>query len=98
MYTIIFEYYVFRGKTNQFTQLYGPDGAWVSLFQKSKNFISTELLTNPEDPHHFVTIDKWESEEGYFDFLHSHQKQYREIDLQGDTYTYEQRKVGAFLS
>lgn len=98
MYTIIFEFFVFKGKAKAFEELYGQEGAWVKLFRKSSGYKGTELMINPEDPHHYITVDKWQSEEIYYAFLHEHQKEYQKIDALGDSFTFDQRRVGAFFN
>jgi heme-degrading monooxygenase HmoA len=98
MYTIIFEFFVLKGNAKAFEELYGPGGDWIELFRKSEGFIGTELMINPEDPHHYVTVDKWNSEDIYYNFLHEYQKEYQKIDARGDSFTFDQRRVGSFFT
>lgn len=49
----------FRGRLEL---IFGPGGAWSSLFGKSPGFRGTTLLGDIHQPGRYLTIDYWDSE------------------------------------
>lgn len=48
-YVVIWEFEVPAERCEAFERAYGPDGDWVSLFQRSAGFLGTELLRGTLD-------------------------------------------------
>ena len=54
MYVIIWKYRVKADHVTEFEEIYSATGAWAKLFQKSKGYLGTELLSDeghPRRPH-----------------------------------------------
>jgi len=82
MYVIIWEYQVRADDMTEFKETYSPTGAWAKLFQKSEGYVGTELLSDEEHPHRFMTIDRWTSSQAYASFLAECKDEYAKLDAE----------------
>ncbi len=80
MYLIVWEYHVKVDCTGDFEKIYGAYGDWVELFQKQSGYTGTELLQDEQDPQHYLTIDRWVSQEAYERFHVQRQDEYETLD------------------
>lgn len=69
MFVILWEFEVKPGNTGCFEKAYGPNGQWVQLFQRDPHFRGTQLLRDPSRPLWYFTLDFWDSETDYRNFL-----------------------------
>ncbi|HEY5972566.1 MAG TPA: antibiotic biosynthesis monooxygenase family protein [Pseudoxanthomonas sp.] len=97
MFTVIWEYEIRPGSEAAFEALYGMKGEWVALFREYRGYLGTELLRD-ERPHHYLTLDRWESEADYAAFLEAAKPRYAEIDTQGDALTLDERRIGRYTA
>lgn len=91
-YVVIWEFEVPAERCEAFERAYGPDGDWVSLFQRSAGFLGTELLrgtlddaVEDEEPPQsttYFTIDRWVSRDVYVAFSERWADAYAELDDQ----------------
>jgi heme-degrading monooxygenase HmoA len=93
MFVVIWEYEVRPGSEASFEKLYGAEGEWVALFRKHAGFVGTELLRG-DRPDTYLSIDRWESEAQYDDFLSTAGDRYARIDAMGDALTLDERRIG----
>lgn len=93
MYRVIWEYKVKTKAIAKFEQMYGPKGEWVKLFSQSRHYQGTELMETKDGDYNFVTIDFWDSEEAYNDFLKAKKKQYEELDKKAEALTKDKKRV-----
>ncbi len=96
MFVILWEFEVKPGSEDRFQCAYGPAGPWVRLFQRDPHFRGTQLQRDASRPRYYFTIDVWDSETTYHDFLVAHHAAYREIDRMGEAFTVQERRVLAF--
>ena len=82
MYVIIWEYEVKAELIAEFERIYSATGVWAELFQKSKGYLGTELLSDTEHPGHYMTIDRWNSSKEYAAFSLERQNEYVMLDVQ----------------
>ena len=82
MYVIIWEYRVRAEDIVEFERIYHPRGIWAELFKKGNGYLGTELLRDPIDLHHYITIDRWASSEDHELFLAQWKKEYESLDSQ----------------
>lgn len=80
MHVIIWEYQVRAEHVAEFEKIYSATGAWSKLFQKSKGYLGTELLSDEGPPRRYITIDRWSSSEGYAAFLSEWKDEYAKLD------------------
>lgn len=80
MYVIIWEYRVKAEHIEEFEKIYGARGEWAELFQKQNGYLGTELLRDPGDYQHYITIDRWISQKVYDDFLANRIDEYKKLD------------------
>ena len=95
-FVYIWEFIVKKEFFNDFKKSYGPNGIWVNFFNKSENYLKTELLIDKKNNLKFVTIDYWKSKEKYLDFIFKNKIEYDKIDQDCNNYTLEELKIGEF--
>jgi len=96
MFVILWEYEVKPGSKNRFQEAYGPDGAWVRLFEHDVHFRGTQLQRDPTRPLFYFTIDFWDSESAYTKFLAEHKAFYAKLDGDFAELTVRERRVVSF--
>jgi heme-degrading monooxygenase HmoA len=96
MFVILWEFEVKQGSEERFEKAYGPDGTWVQLFQRDPHFRGTQLQRDPARPHYYFTIDLWDSETAYRQFLAANQALYRALDKTNGELTSQERHVLSF--
>lgn len=97
-YSYIWEYQVAPGSVAEFEREYGPQGAWVRLFQKAQGYVGTMLLRDREQPLRYITIDTWESIYAYRSFRDQYGAEYGEIDRRCAHFTARETSLGEFDS
>jgi heme-degrading monooxygenase HmoA len=95
-YTYLWEFLVHPEYAAEFTQVYGPDGAWVSLFRRASGYIDTTLLHDRHDPNRFLTIDRWESAQAHAAFRAACAREYAQLDARCAHLTAQERALGEF--
>jgi len=96
MVEIVWEFHVAPGKEEEFEQHYGPQGTWVQLFRKAKEFVRTDLLRDPEIRGRYLTVDCWTTLGAYDAFKQNFAAEYKTIDAQMEALTQGETKVGVF--
>ena len=51
-----------------FCAAYSSQGDWVELFAQAVGYLSTELYRDPDHSGHFLTIDRWRTEQDWHAF------------------------------
>lgn len=90
MYVIVWRFRVADERQEAFENAYGPGGDWARFFERSSDFVGTELLRaapEEEDGVHvgepgrdFFTIDRWTSREAYAAFGERFGAEYDALD------------------
>lgn len=96
MFVILWEFEVKLGSEDRFQRAYGPDGAWVQLFQRDPHFRGTQLQRDPARPRYYFTIDLWDSETAHRQFLDANQALYRELDQSYEHLTSSEKHILSF--
>jgi heme-degrading monooxygenase HmoA len=94
MYVIIWEYQVKAERIAEFEEIYSARGAWANLFQKSKCYLGTELLSDERNSHRYITIDRWRSSWDYESFLVEWKSEYESLDVQSEGLTERETLLG----
>jgi len=94
MYVIIWEYRVRPEHIAEFEKIYGENGAWAELFLTGIGYLGTELLRDPGDLQHYLTIDRWASKNNYEGFLSDRKKEYEKLDAQCEGLTEQETLLG----
>jgi hypothetical protein len=94
MFFIIWEYHVRAEYSAAFEEVYSATGAWAKLFQKSKDYLGTELLCDVENSLRYLTIDRWTSAQEYASFLAEWKNEYEDLDAQCDPFAEKESLVG----
>ena len=97
MFVILWEFEVKPGNENRFEKAYGPAGAWVQLFQRHPHFRGTQLLQDPSRPQWYFTVDFWESQASYREFLGRYRSDYQELDDSFRELALQQRHIVSFV-
>lgn len=92
----IWEYVVRTESIAEFIEKYGPNGEWVSVFQKCAGYIKTELQRDIAQPNRFITIDYWKSQEAFSAMKKSIAEDYDALDKQCEDYTTSENHLGYF--
>ena len=95
-YTYIWEFHVAGEALEEFERHYGPAGTWVELFLQSPAYIATLLLQDSTNSLRYLTIDRWESEAAYQDFLSRFSEQYAHLDARCEHLTTSERLLGHY--
>jgi len=96
MFLILWEFEVKPGSEEYFENAYSPNGTWVRLFQRDPHFQGTQLLRDPSRPRYYFTLDFWDSETSYQDFLNANRAAYEELDRCNEGLTLQERHVLSF--
>lgn len=96
MILIIWEYRVKPEYAGEFETLYSLRGEWVHLFSKHAGYLHTELLKKKGEPHTYITIDRWSTEDDYHKFLFTAKEEYDRIDAMCASLTLQEVKLGVF--
>lgn len=96
MVEIVWEFYAASGKEDEFERHYGPEGTWVQLFRKAKEFVRTDLLRDPETRGRYLTVDCWTDLGAYDRFKDDFAYEYKTIDAQMEALTQSETKLGVF--
>jgi hypothetical protein len=96
MFVILWEFEVKPGNQVRFESAYGPDGAWAQLFKRDPHFRKTRLVPDPSRPLYYFTLDFWDCESSYRNFLNSNQAAYKELDACFAELTRQERHVLSF--
>lgn len=97
MHVILWEFTIKPESQQAFLRAYGPNGDWATLFRKAEGYKGTELLQS-EAPNTFVTIDRWDTSEDFERFKVRFQSEYQQLDIQFETLTVSERKLGTFTA
>jgi len=92
----IWEYHIKSEYLSEFINTYAPDGDWVKLFQKCPGYIKTELKSDTDDPHRFVTIDYWQSYSAFSSMKQTIGNEYEKLDKKCEKYTLSENHLGLF--
>ena len=98
MYVIIWEYQVKAERLTQFEEIYSAIGLWAKLFRKAEGYQGTELLRDLDQPHRYITIDRWNSSLHYESFLIRWKSEYAAIDAQCEGLTEKESFLGKWES
>ena len=96
MFVVLWEFDVKSECEERFTSAYAPSGAWARLFATDAKFRETRLLRHVVEPLRFVTMDVWESREGYEHFLQHSADAYRDLDALCEGLTTRERHLSSF--
>jgi heme-degrading monooxygenase HmoA len=96
MFVILWEFEVKPGSEERFQRAYSPQGPWVLLFQRDPHFRGTRLQRDPSRSLYYFTVDFWDSEAAYNDFLVANRAAYEEIDRNTEGLTLQERRILTF--
>lgn len=95
-FVYLWVYRVSPERLDEFDELYGPEGSWVSLFRQATGYLDTQLLRDRNESSRFITIDRWESGEDYANFRESFATEFEHLDHLGEQLTVEETALGEF--
>jgi heme-degrading monooxygenase HmoA len=96
MFVALWEYEVKPGCEESFQSTYGPQGDWVSLFQRNPHFRETRLLRDLPRPRFYFTLDYWDSETSFEEFKAANRAAYAAIDRATEPLTISERRLTSF--
>lgn len=97
-YVRIWEFQAHSGREHEFEILYGPQGGWVHLFQKSKAFLRSELYRDTEISGRYVTVDYFVSQSDFEAFLREFRQAYDALDRLGEALCASEKPIGSFAN
>jgi len=98
MHVIVWEFKPKADCEAEFELVFGPDGDWARLFQKSVGFVGTELLRDEARPERYFTVDRWTSESDFRRFRVQFGQEYEALDRQSQELIGEERRIGSFAT
>lgn len=96
MYLILWQFRAKPSTRRHFIRAYGASGAWVRLFRRSRGFVATRLLADPQDPLTFFTVDIWRSRKAHVAARHLLRHEYLALDAACEKLTRSELRIGAF--
>ena len=96
-YVIVWEFWVRQDREAEFVVKYGPEGAWARFFRRSRGYLRTELVKDVAADHRFLTLDYWETEEGFRSFREQNLAEYERLDKEFAGLTEKETRLGAFF-
>lgn len=96
MFLTLWEFEVKSGCEELFEQAYGSEGEWVRLFRRDLRYRGTRLLRDVARERAYLTMDLWESQEGYEEFREKWALEYAEIDRKCEDLTLGQKCLGQY--
>jgi heme-degrading monooxygenase HmoA len=93
-HVIVWEFVVRAGHEREFEAVYGPTGAWATLFSKSPEHVGVELLRDTTTAGRYLTIDRWRSADAFGRFRKAHLDEYEALDSLCAGLTEVERKIG----
>ena len=97
MFVILWEFEVKPGSEHRFEKAYGPQGAWARLFLRDAHFRGTQLLPDSSRPLCYFTLDFWDSQAAYRDFLAANKAAYDAVDRSNEELTLRERHILSFV-
>jgi len=95
MFVILWEFEVKPGSEQRFETVYSPSGEWAALFQRDPRYRGTRLLRDSSQSLHYYTLDFWDSESAYREFLSRNEVSYSALDSASAVLTVRERRVVA---
>ncbi len=97
MVYIIWEFRANESHIAEFEQVYGLQGAWSKLFQKSPGYHGTQLLIDHSTPPgRYFTIDCWKQLDAFEHFKAKFAEKYQMLDKYCENLTQSEQKIGNF--
>lgn len=96
MFVILWEFEVKPGCEDRFQRAYSPHGTWAQLFRSDSQFRGTQLQRDPARSLYYFTIDLWDSELAYLQFLEVNQSAYAGLDHSTEALTLHERQILSF--
>jgi heme-degrading monooxygenase HmoA len=93
-HVIVWEFIVRAGREREFEEVYGPTGAWATLFSKSPEHLGVDLLRDVANPRRYLTIDRWKTSEAFGAFRKAHAAECEALDARCEGLTEAERKIG----
>jgi len=97
-HVIVWEFVVRAGREREFEEVYGPTGAWATLFSKSPEHLGVELLRDVANPRRYLTIDRWKTSEAFGAFRKEHAAPYEALDARCGALTEKESIVGRWTA
>jgi hypothetical protein len=96
MFLILWEFEVKPGCEERFEKVYGPGGDWAKLFRTDSGYRETRLVRDSFRAAIYLTLDFWDSRQGYEEFLRKRRTEYTAIEVIGEELTLKERRMGCF--
>jgi len=87
VYVYVWEFDVAEGRTAEFEEIYGPEGAWVALFRRASGYRATRLVRSAEHRRRYFTVDEWDSKAGYDAFRRQFANEFEALDRRCESLT-----------
>ena len=96
IFAYVWEYFVLKEALADFEKIYGPNGDWVQLFEKSEGYLGTELYRDMSKELRYLTTDYWVSRNARDAFLDKFTEEFAELDQRCELLTEKEVFLGDF--
>jgi hypothetical protein len=96
MFVVLWEFEVKPVNLQRFENAHSPAGAWAQLFRRDPHYRGTQLLQDPSRGSFHFTLDFWDSQIAYRDFLTANRQAYEELDKLLNDITVAERHIVSF--
>lgn len=94
MFVIIWSYEVKPERAIEFEQRYASDGDWAALFARDRGYLGSELYHDHASPYHYLTLDRWESQTAFEEFMRAYRTEYETLDRECEGLTVQEERIG----
>jgi heme-degrading monooxygenase HmoA len=94
-HTLIWEYVVRPDHRREFEMVYGPNGAWATLFSRADGYLGTDLYRHHTDADRYLTVDRWTTRAAFERFSERWRDEYEALDLRCAGYTEREERLSA---
>ncbi len=98
IFVYVWEYIVNEETKSDFERIYGPNGDWVQLFEKSEGYLGTELHRDISENLRYLTTDYWVSKKARDAFREQFALEFAELDQRCEALTEKEIFLGDFES
>ena len=90
----LWKFQVIEGCDDDFLSMNRKD--WPELLGASPDYLGTDITRSSDDPHTYLTTDKWKSRAGFDAFMAGHKKEYEDLSARHYELCVTEEHIGFF--
>jgi heme-degrading monooxygenase HmoA len=93
---VVWEFIVRDDHIAEFEKFYSATGSWATLFRGNPGYLGTDLLRDSQNPHRYLTLDRWDSVASHAAMRERFAKDYDALDRMCEQLMETERQIGVF--